>query len=395
MTALGALILAHLCWSSSLAAAGIDEVADTTIRNDVGLWKDSQGQALHAHAGGLFRDGDHFYWVGMGPLTYDGLYYSSTTITLYSSANLGQWSLNSSAIFRKSAVAGPQADLINKSAALMIYRPKLAKSRATGRYMLWMGFMQNSPPVGVPPVPQSSHSAGVCVASAERIDGDYVLESCFYPNGLPSDDMSVVIDRGEQYLVRDTEHLFQGISKIDALGTNLSSLCVQIRAQHPLPCAGHPDCPTAGEGPAFFRAGAAGKAYLFTSQLTGWQPNPAMLYEGTSDGLCEKGQEFHLVGNPSLSSTTHNTQSTFIFPVEHADGSTTLLYMGDRWCPNYPQDCSALSANVSNATYVWLPLYPNASAPSGWSLPWLPQWKIGDARYKLQPTREDTGLALV
>jgi|EP01043_Picozoa_sp_COSAG02_P004504 hypothetical protein len=112
------------------------------------------------------------------------------------------------------------------------------------------------------------------------------------------------------------------------------------------------------------------------------------------------GQHFKLLGNPSLSDTTHNSQSTYIQPVAHADGSTTLLYMSDRWCwdgfawagqpghlhpgtsPTSNFTCVA-SGNVSNATYVWLPLYPNESAPSGWSLPWLARWRIGDPAYRI------------
>lgn len=128
-------------------------------------------------------------------------------------------------------------------------------------------------------------------------------------------------------------------------------------------------------------------------------PDPAMLYEGQSTGgLCDAGQRFKLLGNPSLSYTTHNSQSTYIQPLTHADGSTTLLYMSDRWCwdgfawsgkpgalhPSPGNFSCVASGNVSNASYVWLPLYPNASAPSGWSLPWLSRWRIGDPTYRIK-----------
>ena len=77
---------------------------------------------------------------------------------------------------------------------------------------------------------------------------------------------------------------------------------------------------------------------LACTYLLSRAPAPAMLYEGQSTGgLCSASQRFKLLGNPSLSDTTHNSQSTYIQPLTHADGSTTLLYMSDRSAPKSGQ----------------------------------------------------------
>ena len=81
-------------------------------------------------------------------------------------------------------------------------------------------------------------------------------------------------------------------------------------------------------------------------------PDPAMLYEVQStrriSGLYGAGQRFKLLGNPSLSNrpSTRDCRPSTLHP---SPGNFTCVG----------------SVNVGNASYVWLPLYPNASAPSG------------------------------
>jgi hypothetical protein len=360
----------------------VESVGDTIIRNDVGLWNDAQGNPLHAHGGGMYTEAGLFYWVGAYTLGPDLPYEDSYSIALYSSTNLGDWELRSSSILNKSAFTNGcfQSPVINASDPVELYRPKLIRSAATGKYVLWSGFMQKAPAAGF------ERTSGVCVASAATIDGEYTLDKCMYPNALPTFDVTVIHDGGDHYVIADTEHHYEGISKISESGLSVSTAdCTTVQ------CNNTPACSrldygwtTAGEAPAFFRAPMNSRAYLWTSHLSGWSPNAAMLYEGGAQGLC--GQSFRLLGNPSLSATTHNSQSTFILPIAHQDNSTTLLYMGDRWCPNFPNNCTG---DVTSATYVWLPLYPNASALSGWSLPWLSHWRIGDPQFRIRAKTDE------
>lgn len=85
------------------ALRAVENVEETIISNDVGLWNDTQGNPLHAHGGGLYTEAGLFYWVGAYTLGPDLPYEDSYSIALYSSPNLGDWELRSSSILNKSA----------------------------------------------------------------------------------------------------------------------------------------------------------------------------------------------------------------------------------------------------------------------------------------------------
>ena len=361
-------------------AATSAKPADTWIHNDVGLWNDTEAHPLHAHGGGMYAEDGQFFWTGVGRITLDRPYYDSFSIALYGSSDLGSWQLRSSSILNKTAFLGFNSPLITPAGSVVMGRPKIIKS-ATGRYVLWFCFI--------------SRGSGACTASSATIDGDYTLDSCFeIDNKLPTGDLTVIRDGEDHYAIADTKgslskgvQKFVGFSKLSASGLKVTAGdCLTVRCNASTCAMFRPNVTTAGEAPALFRSPETGKAYLWTSHLSGLAPNAAMLYEGGREGLCGPTQNFKLLGNPSLSPTTHNTQSTFIQPVVHSDNSTTLLYMSDRWCnPGFHWGAGggSCSMNISNATYVWLPLYPNKTAPSGWSLPFLKTWRIGDPRFRI------------
>eukprot|EP01043_Picozoa_sp_COSAG02_P004505 COSAG02_NODE_118_length_35376_cov_20.294923_12_plen_763_part_00 len=250
---------------------------DTWIENDVGLWTDTDGNPLHAHGAGMYFENGQYYLVGNSKMTYDRPYFNSYSIALYVSSDLGNWTLLSASILNKSAFTDSKfrSALINPRGPVLFGRPKLIKSQATGRYVLWAGFM--------------SRGSGVCVASSATITGNYDLESCFIPSG-DSDtcDMTVVLDKGEHYLIADTEHhSYNGISRLDAAGTNLTDVdCLKVHCNGTSSCAMWSRKNTSGEAPAFFRDPRSGRAYLWNSHLAGWAPDPAMLYEGETGSLC-------------------------------------------------------------------------------------------------------------
>jgi hypothetical protein len=250
---------------------------DTWIENDAGLWKDTDGNPLHAHGAGMYVENGQYYLVGNGKMTYDRPYFNSYSISLYSSSDLGNWTLLSASILNKSAFTNSsfRSPLINPHGPVLFARPKLIKSPATGRYILWTGFM--------------SSASGVCVASSATIAGNYELESCFLPNGHSDTcDLTVVPDQGEYYLIADTaQHSYNGVSRLDLEGTNLSDVdCLKVHCNGTSSCAMWSRKNTSGEAPAFFRDPRTGRPYLWNSHLAGWAPNPAMLYEGQTGSLC-------------------------------------------------------------------------------------------------------------
>jgi hypothetical protein len=325
------------------------------IGSDIGLWKDTTGRPLHAHGGGLYTEGETFFWIGdVGRMTADVPYFDSYSIAMYSSADLSNWQLLSSSILNKSAFIGLKdlaGHIITASDHVELQRPKLIQSATTGRYVLPACF-------------DLSGKSGMVAASSASIAGAYKVERCFYtnPKGLVNGDLTVVTDAEQHFLVADTSgHKYMGISQLAGEGLEvLKSDCVTVQCNGSSSCTMFSNKTTAGELPALFRSLANDRAYLWTSPLAGWAPAPAMFYEGGAGNLCGSAQSFKLLGNPSLSDTTHNTQSTFNQPIVHADNSTTLLYMSDRWCPGgwswMGQPHPACGPNVSDSVYVWLPL---------------------------------------
>ncbi len=98
------------------------------------------------------------------------------------------------------------------------------------------------------------------------------------------------------------------------------------------------------EAPAMFKYN--NKYYLITSGCTGWYPNQAS-YAVADNPL----GPWTTVGDPCTdtgSSTTYDTQSTCVFPVDAENGK--FIYMGDRW--SNPDEGYALR----DSRYVWLPV---------------------------------------
>ena len=80
-------------------------------------------------------------------------------------------------------------------------------------------------------------------------------------------------------------------------------------------------------------------------------------------------------------SDRYDSQPTYVLPLELPPAGKLLLYMGDRW----NQGSESAPGSVGGASYVWLPLLHNASAPTGLSMPLLHgrwnatgRWRVRD-----------------
>lgn len=94
------------------------------------------------------------------------------------------------------------------------------------------------------------------------------------------------------------------------------------------------------EAPAMFKY--KDKYYIVNSGCTGWSPNAAQ-YAVADDPM----GPWTGMGDPCTdwgSSTTYDTQSTCVFPVDAEAGK--YIYMGDRWN----------AGDLSESRYVWLPV---------------------------------------
>ena len=113
------------------------------------------------------------------------------------------------------------------------------------------------------------------------------------------------------------------------------------------------------EAPAMLKF--RGRFFLFTSDCTGWAPNPARLL--AADYIFGEWQE---LGNPCLGTgaeiaNTFNSQATFILPV-HGQGDA-FIFMADRWNPR----------NAIDGRYIWLPIEFRRGVPT---ISWHDEWKL-------------------
>ena len=90
-----------------------------------------------------------------------------------------------------------------------------------------------------------------------------------------------------------------------------------------------------------------GTYYIITSHLTGWGPNPLMLFRAAGATLDDP--QWVDMGNPTGDATSFNTQPTYVITAVDAKGDSYFIYLADNWIHGGPQ-------GLTDAAYVWLPL---------------------------------------
>jgi len=300
---------------------------DTVIKSGV-IWSDTSGKEIHAHGGGILYDetSQKYYWVGT--TQKQGGDWLSEGINVYSSFDLGNWTFENR-IFENTSIK------IDTPGPYRIERPKVIFNKKTNKYVMW--FHLDTANFGI-------QSVGVAVS--DTITGKYQWVSGFKPDGLASYDMTLYQDAdGTAYLCRSVKNQYAGISQLtdDYLNTKgVISKGPQI------------------EGQAIWKMND--RYYLLGSHLTGWSANQAVLC--MSNGASLNGATWTILPVITTSSTTWESQSTFVLPYTHPNGKMLYIYLGDRWA--YP--------NVGAASYVWLPLEVKSSTEI--VLPWEPAWMI-------------------
>ncbi|MBC8127889.1 MAG: family 43 glycosylhydrolase [Gloeobacteraceae cyanobacterium ES-bin-144] len=307
------------------------------------VWMDTDGKPINAHAGGILLEKDRYYWFGQpmsdlpagkkfppsaGNLTEVG-------VTCYSSDDLYGWRDEGVVL---SVSQDPKDDLYK---GLRIERPKVVRSTATGKYVMWFHYVRSGM------THAESYEAAVCVA--DKITGPFQLVKIFRPNG------------GQ--IVRDCT-LFQD----DDGSTYFYHASEENKTMHVIKLT--PDCLDASsewrrifidqsrEAPAVFKH--HGRYYMITSGCTGWLPNPS-LYHQANHPL----GPWKTLGNPFVNDTkvtSFDSQSTFVLPVQGQPGS--FIYMGDRWN----------TQSMGDSRYIWLPIRFNY--PDQIEIHWMDEWNL-------------------
>ncbi|MEU4425941.1 RICIN domain-containing protein [Actinoplanes sp. NPDC024001] len=305
-----------------LLTPGAAHAAPVTVTNGV-QFTDTSGNVVHAHGGGILKEGNYFYWFGENRNSDN----TFRAVSVYRSTDLRTWE------FRNNVLTPSAAGELQGA---NIERPKVIYNASTGRYVMWM-HKENG---------QNYSEARAAVASSATIDGTYTYHGSFRPLGHMSRDITLYNDGGTAYMISAADENYDlHIYRLTADYLNVATLVGNFwNDAH-------------REAPAMFKRG--GIYFLLTSGATGWSPNQAKY--ATASSITGPWTGWTNVGD----STTFRSQPTYVLPLGNG-----FLYLGDRWA-------GAWSGPVNDSQYVWLPItFPSATSMS---LSWYPTITIDTA----------------
>lgn len=208
-----------------------------------------------------------------------------------------------------------------KNGPWVVERPKVLYNSNTKKYVMWFHLDDSG---------YRYRHAGV--ATSAQPQGPFSFVHAIQPDNIPSLDMSLWRDPvdGQAYFVRSCDNKYTGISRLTSDYLNSKGLISQS---------------TSYEGMALFRH-KNGTYYMITSHLTGWDPNPLMLFRAAGKTLDDP--KWVNMGNPTNDPKSFNTQPTYVVEFTPAKGDPYFVYMADNWI-------HAGSKGLIDASYVWLP----------------------------------------
>lgn len=272
------------------------------------VWLDTSGNPIHAHGGGILKVGEYYYWYGENRL-------NNIFASIYRSVDFRNWEFCNNILTTESKCVSNDANrnisLVNDNGnKILIERPKILFNTTINKFVLW-GHYENG---------DNYLDAKCCVATCDKIDGDYIYHGSFNPLGEMSRDCTLYEENGEAYFIsaaRDNKDLH--IYKLTNDYLNIDSQINILWTSK------------SREAPILFKR--KGTYYLMTSACTGWTPNQGKY--GTSDTLNGQFTKLIKIGDKK----TYYSQS---FNTIEINGEQ--YYLGDRWCKK----------NYNKSTYVFL-----------------------------------------
>lgn len=294
------------------------------------VWRDTKGNTINAHGGGLLLHNGTYYWFGeikkgktwlVPDQQWEDYRVPAGGVSCYSSKDLAKWKYEGVAL--PSIIGDPGHDL---DTSRVIERPKVVYNKKTKKFVMWMHVDAND---------YSYSQAGVAVS--DRPSGPYKYMGSVKPNGQMSRDMTLYKDDDDKaYLIYASE-------------SNKTMHVCLLSDDYLSPTATYHRITSAQnrEAPAIFKYSK--KYYLITSDCTGWSPNPATY--AMADSLLGEWQQ---MGNPCIgkgADSTFGSQSTFILPVPAK--KDRFLFMADKWN----------KTNLPDSRYIWLQVKMTGDKP--------------------------------
>jgi len=298
-----------------LSVAAAQRVVHPCFDIDCPHWNDTNGERIEAHAAGMLQAPEgRWYWYGESKKT-SGL--GDHGVNCYSAPDIsGPWTAEGQ-IFHQSDIK-----MQGKAGPFIVERPKVLYNAKTKMYVMWFHLDDAG---------YAYRHAGV--AQSATPNGNFSFHAGFQPDGIPSLDMSLFRDPVDNvaYFIRSCDNSYTGISRLSDDYLNSTGLI----SQHPV-----------FEGMAIFRH-PNGTYYCIGSHLTGWNPNPLMLFRAAGATLDDP--QWVDMGNPTDDPTSFNSQPTYVVSFTPAKGDPYFVYMADNWVHGGP-------AGLIDASYIWLPL---------------------------------------
>jgi hypothetical protein len=313
------------------AVEGTGDIIRSNFDTTSAHWNDTNGDRIEAHAAGMLysKTDSYWYWYGESKKTNS---LSTHGVNCYRSTSLaGPWE------FVGQVLSQNDVSVKDLPPPYVIERPKVLFNEMTKKFVMWFHLDDSKY--------KYRHSG---VATSVKPEGPFHFEYALQPDGIPSLDMNLWRDPldNKAYFIRSCDNQYAGISEMTNDYMNTTGLI----SKH-----------DRFEGMALFRL-KNGTVYLIASHLTGWNPNPLMLFR--NDGASMSESAWTLLGNPTHQAQSFNTQPTYVVSQNDQNGNEYFIYLSDNWIND---------GGLINAGYVWLPFWFEQDAvvlkkQSAWNL---------------------------
>lgn len=344
-----------------LSVTSCRTVADFGVLCNGEEWKDTHGNPINAHGGGMLYHKGRYYWYGehKSDLTTAAW----VGITCYASKDLRQW--------ENCGVVLPVVDSLGADIerGCVMERPKVIYNEATKQFVMWFHLELKG---------QGYAAARTAVAVSDSPTGPfrYLRSMRVNPDVLPVDmsdkqwgemmklrlqdykkwwtkKWSEAVEKG-LYLKRDlsTGQMARDMTlfkdddgkayHIYSSEENLTLHIAELTADYCAHTGKYVRVAPGGqnEAPTIFKRN--GTYFMITSGCTGWEPNAARMFSAPTIWGPWTQHANPCVGEKS--EITFGAQGTFVFPVKGRDDA--YLFMADIWRPKCPSD----------SRYLWLPI---------------------------------------
>jgi len=298
------------------------------------LWKDTDGNTIEAHGGGMYYEGGTYYWFG----EHGTPGRTKIGVMCYSSKDLYNWKKEGVAL--PLAYDDPDSDI---TVGCALERPKVIYNAATKKYVMWFHLELKG---------QGYDAARSGVAVSDNVIGPYKFLESFRPNNEMARDQTLFVDDdGKAYhfcASEDNRTMQISLLTDDYLKPSGKHKRIFIEKVF--------------EAPTVFKY--QGRYYFIGSECSAYAPNSAHSAEAPTIWGAWKE-----LGNPCIGQYANKTffsQSTYVLPLAGKPGA--FIFMADRWVSG---EMNGLKK--PGARYVWLPITFEKGRPV---LKWMDEWDL-------------------